>query len=192
MDERELGVLGMDLASDRAEAAYEMMGSLVVTRIHLRYSKDALGDDLVFREAAPVEGGREGTGQDARPAPQNNYQQRYVVRHPWTGPVACDDPQYGRWGERQGVEPAKNLAFVARGALDLASTVREDVPAVGLHTAVPIVNRPERAAQAAKVAPSSSSGCGGCLLGRGAGERAALLVAAAVLTLAIRRRARRS
>ncbi|HGG56292.1 MAG TPA: DUF2330 domain-containing protein, partial [Nannocystis exedens] len=34
-------------------------GSMVLTRIHLRYNKDGLGEDLVFREAAAIVGGRE-------------------------------------------------------------------------------------------------------------------------------------
>src|SRR5262249_11146612 len=66
-------------------------GGFVITRLHARYSKDALGDDLFFRAAPPIVGGREFMQQDgklergARPDAQNNFQARYIIRHPWTG-----------------------------------------------------------------------------------------------------------
>jgi hypothetical protein len=34
-------------------------GGFVVTRLHLRYGKEGLGEDLVFRQAPPIVGGRE-------------------------------------------------------------------------------------------------------------------------------------
>src|SRR5205085_4238254 len=37
-------------------------GDFVVTRLHARYTKEALGEDLVFREATPIAGGREERG----------------------------------------------------------------------------------------------------------------------------------
>jgi hypothetical protein len=73
-------------------------GNFVITRLHARYSKDALGDDLVFRAAAPIVGGREFMQNDgkleqgARPDASNNFQARYVIRHPWAGPMACKNP----------------------------------------------------------------------------------------------------
>src|SRR5581483_5421072 len=54
----------------------------VLTRLHVRYGKDALGDDLFFRAAPPIVGGREfvTTGgkleQGALPAATNNSQAR--------------------------------------------------------------------------------------------------------------------
>ena len=75
------------------------MGALndfVVTRLHARYSKDALGDDLFFRAAPPIVGGREfvqngrqARAGSARRTRTNNFQARYAIRHPWTGPIAC-------------------------------------------------------------------------------------------------------
>jgi MYXO-CTERM domain-containing protein len=29
---------------------------------------------------------------------QNMFQGRYVILHPWEGPIACDQPRRGRWG----------------------------------------------------------------------------------------------
>jgi MYXO-CTERM domain-containing protein len=66
----------------------------VLTRLHMRYSKEALGEDLVFKEAQAITGGREVRGPDGRPeqgavlASMNNFQARYAIRHAWTGPFA--------------------------------------------------------------------------------------------------------
>ncbi len=76
----------------------------VITRLHARYTKATLGEDLVFRAAGPIEGGREfntdGTGLErgAKPGGTNNFQARYAIRYPWTGNVACKAPQWGIWG----------------------------------------------------------------------------------------------
>lgn len=48
---------------------------VMLTRLHLRYTRDSLPEDLVFQET-----------QD-----RTNFQARYVLRHPWTGPAdACE------------------------------------------------------------------------------------------------------
>jgi MYXO-CTERM domain-containing protein len=76
----------------------------VVTRLHARYDKDEVGEDLVFRKAEAIVGGREvdedGDGeidQGSFADFQNNFQPRYIIRRPWTGPVTCDNPQWGNW-----------------------------------------------------------------------------------------------
>jgi len=38
---------------------YGLRSSFVLTRLHARYTRDAIGDDLVFKEAPPLVGGRE-------------------------------------------------------------------------------------------------------------------------------------
>ena len=65
-------------------------GGYVLTRLHARYGKDDMKDDLRFREARPVTGGREvysrsGIESGAVPSTQNNFQARYAIRTPWTG-----------------------------------------------------------------------------------------------------------
>ncbi|MFT3772948.1 MAG: DUF2330 domain-containing protein [Minicystis sp.] len=86
-----------------------------LTRLHLRYTKDSLGEDLVFRAAPPITGGNgwsEGGDKHeahATRAGQNMFQGRYIVRHPWQGDITCADPQFGRWGGQTGkVEAAKD------------------------------------------------------------------------------------
>jgi MYXO-CTERM domain-containing protein len=127
-------------------------GGFVVTRLHARYSKDALGDDLVFRIASPIVGGREFVQTDgkleqgARPDSVNNFQARYAMRHPWTGAIACAHPRRGVWGGPPGsdpfsagplpiAKPATRIAFVPRGAaLTLAAFVRGALPPESLLT----------------------------------------------------------
>ncbi len=100
----------------------------VLTRMHLRYDKTSLGDDLVFRAAPAIMGGREVRPElgvlerGARATETNNFQARYAIRHPWTGPVACKEPRRGVWGgppegtPRPTPVPAQKLAFAPRGA----------------------------------------------------------------------------
>ncbi len=119
----------------------------VVTRLHTRYSRESLTEDLVFREAAPVLGGRanwDGTAGDAGAQVStgggiNNFQGRYIIRHYWTGPVRCENPQYARWGGPPGREgertqpvAAKGLALAARGKIVLKTSVRSPVPLLGI------------------------------------------------------------
>ncbi len=107
-------------------------GGFVLTRLHARYGKDVLGEDLVFRAAPPVMGGREMMGPDGKlervpqPGGVNNFQGRYAVRHPWGGAITCQNPRRGVWGgppygvQPQTPVPALKTAFAQRG-LALAS-----------------------------------------------------------------------
>lgn len=114
----------------------------VLTRLHARYGRD-LKDDLVFRAAPPIAGGRERIDrgdkleEGAQPASFNNFQGRYAIRHRWTGPVACANPRRGVWGgppsgDRPAPRPALNLAFAPRGTVSLATSIKGDVPEIGL------------------------------------------------------------
>jgi len=88
-------------------------GEFVLTRLHARYDQASLGEDLVFEEAAGIAGGREffshrpaadGLQQEgqlergSQPNPQNQFQARYIIRHPWTGDLDCEKPVRGIWG----------------------------------------------------------------------------------------------
>ncbi len=134
-------------APSRAKRRRPSWGGMVLTRIHLRYDKDGLGDDLVFREAEAIVGGREFSmggeiEKGSRPAGVNNFQARYAIRHPWKGQIACADPQRGIWGGppsnpngKPTATPATDLAFAPRGKVQLARMIKEPVPELGLMTA---------------------------------------------------------
>jgi hypothetical protein len=123
---------------------YGSFASWVLTRLHTRYSKDTLSEDLIFREAKPVLGGRanyNGTSSDAgaqvSDAGENNFQGRYIIRHYWEGAVKCDNPRYGNWGGPPGggahsPQAAKGLASAPRGALQLPKVIRSPVPTLGI------------------------------------------------------------
>ena len=122
---------------------------LVLTRLHARYGKD-IKDDLVFKTAEPIVGGREfvvdaQTGkleEGARHDSQNNFQGRYAIRHAWTGPISCMNPHRGVWGGppddngqvsgSTGATPATDLAFAPRGTVKLAEAVTRDIPELGI------------------------------------------------------------
>lgn len=84
----------------------------VITRLHYRYEPGGLGEDLVFRAATPMEGGREfGTDGDelsagAASSRINNFQARYAIRHEWEGPIECDEPRRGMWSGQPPEGPA--------------------------------------------------------------------------------------
>ena len=120
-------------------------GSFVLTRLHARYSANNVGEDLVFRAASPIAGGRAFNNPNgdleygSSPAPMNNFQGRYIIRHYWDGPVACENPQRGIWGgppsdptSDASVSAAENTAFAPRGQLNLPAVVRQDVPELNL------------------------------------------------------------
>ena len=108
-------------------------GGFVLTRLHARYTTEALGDDLVFRAAPPIVGGREmrafGTTLEQTPSPSsfNNFQARYAIRHPWTGEIKCEHPVRDVWGgppqghSYEKPSAATNLAFSDRSANKLAT-----------------------------------------------------------------------
>ena len=118
----------------------------VLTRLHARYGKD-LKDDLVFKAAAPIVGGREfmqSNGkleEGAQASSVNNFQGRYAIRHRWTGAIACQNPRRGLWGGppnggATGPQAAMNLAFAPRGQVQLATSISGDVPEIGLRKGV--------------------------------------------------------
>jgi hypothetical protein len=122
-------------------------GGYVLTRLHARYGKDDMKDDLRFREARPVTGGREvysrsGIEYGAVPSTQNNFQARYAIRTPWTGQIACKNPQRGVWGANPNGAPnqviaASKVAFAPRGKLDLAQAIKRDIWEIGFKKTAP-------------------------------------------------------
>ncbi len=65
-----------------------------VTRLHVRYDGEHFPEDLVFQE----------TGD------RQNYQGRYVIRHPWKGEPSCDISQYQTEVRQRQEREARQLA----------------------------------------------------------------------------------
>src|SRR2546423_569457 len=117
-----------------------------MTRLHARYGKDAAPNDLVFKQAKPIIGGREVPGpkgtleERATESDYNNFQGRYIIRHEWTKAIACSNPRRGIWGgppdgSDAGPKPATGTAFVKRGRARLPTLVAQDVPEIDVRAA---------------------------------------------------------
>jgi uncharacterized protein (TIGR03382 family) len=172
----------------------------VLTRLHARYSKDGINEDLVFKTARSIAGGREWRGAEGKLEEGaidhgvNNFQARYAIRHEWSGPIACASPVRGVWGGppagtqqiAEGPKAATDLAFVPRGQTKLATMVRQDIPEIG----VVAEQTPDAAGTPDAPAPgktfTSKKEKEGCSAG---GSAPAWLPLLALLALARRRRA---
>ncbi len=198
LDARDIATLGGDVLPRNA-SPYQF----TLTRLHARYGRETLGEDLVFRAAPAIAGGREWasgvTGKlevGAQPSSYNNFQGRYAIRHPWTGPITCEHPLRNRWGgpptpdPQKGTVTAKNTAFAKRDAV-LASYVTSDVPELDLTKTPAAVPAPVASgAPIAGAKPAAKSGCGGCSTTGGGGGMGEVALGV-VVALAIGRRLRR-
>jgi hypothetical protein len=161
--------LGADILGGNTQVDH---GGYVLTRLHARYGKNDMKDDLRFREAKPITGGREvwsakGLEYNAQPSQngQNFFQARYAIRHWWTGPIKCKNPQRGIWGgppdgRLNQVMAASKVAFAPRGKMQLAGVIKRDLWEINLKKAAP--------APQTKPAPSGNKTMwfgGGALLG---------------------------
>ena len=181
LEEQDLATLGADVLPSGNDGS-----GFVVTRLHARYAKDTLGDDLHFRPARPIVGGREGMEEGAKPDSTNNFQGRYVIRHKWSGAVACANPRFGEWGgppdgNQPMPVPALDLAFAPRDA-DLDALVKSPMPE-GLTLSRGQIVGPPRI-------PPSGGGCAGCSTAPSGADFAVAGVCAVAL-LAMTRRKRR-
>ena len=141
---------------------------MVLTRMHARYTAKDLKEDLVFKQAGPIIGGR-GTPSGRNPRMMeegsstgsiNNFQGRYIMLNRWEGKITCDAPNYGVWGGPSGEDdapkttPAKDTAFVQRGKFKLAAAFdQESVPGLKLK---PVAADDTSTREAAPEQPSSA------------------------------------
>lgn len=193
---QELTLLGADVVPGPAHG-------FVLTRLHYRYDRDDLGEDLVFAAAPPIVGGR-GTPDQRGKLPErgatessmNNFQGRYVMLHPWEGAVACENPNRGSWGgppnggQPQPISAPNNaLLGVSVAPASLGQLVREDIPSIGLRMGEedPVVEEPEPTHVPPAAAPGSG-GCAGCATASSGAPAAGLGGIFVLLALAHRRR----
>ena len=187
LDPSELSTLGADVLND------DVWG-WVLTRLHYRYTKDTLGEDLVFKAAPPMVGGRGTPDQKGELAEQqpvssgmNNFQGRYYMLHPWEGEITCDNPVRGNWGGPGGRSEPPPMGAPSElsgsrkgdGKANLPELVDEDIPWIG-------VKRAEAAAPPSEAAPppleeEPDVDDRGCASAPAAGGAAGLLLALAAL-----------
>jgi hypothetical protein len=123
-----------------------MMSNFVLTRLHAKLDPDQFSEDLIFRKAAPISGGRGGAtnlDKGAVISQTNQFQGRYIIRHPWEGEVDCDEPTYGQWGgppSDSGSEaPVRTTSSWESGRTTqpLSELVTEDIAQLDIETTVP-------------------------------------------------------
>ena len=90
---RKLGVYWIDNGSDNFRGQPRAQ-NVFVTRLHVRYDAEHFPEDLMFQE----------TGD------RQNYQGRYVIRHPWKGEARCDITSYQAEVRERQEREAKQLA----------------------------------------------------------------------------------
>jgi MYXO-CTERM domain-containing protein len=150
--------------------------------------------------AAPPRGGGGGLRRAVLTPPRgprpeeggiNNFQARYIIRHPWTGPVACQNPQRGIWGGPPGggeppIRPAMQIAFAPRDR-KLSSFLAQDVEEIDYK-----VSEADRNARFKPSGiPPRGGSCAGCAAATGGSVVGILsLIGMAAIGLGRRRRRR--
>jgi Na+-translocating ferredoxin:NAD+ oxidoreductase RnfD subunit len=120
---RELGVSW--LGDGSVDPRRSMTGSVFVTRLHARYDAAHFPEDLVFQETANAE----------------NFQGRYILRHPWKGEADCLEAERYRaeLAERRAKQQANvaELTGWSRGSVRERMASGDDayVPAVAVKKA---------------------------------------------------------
>ena len=88
---RKLGVNWLD----GEDSERPTQGTVFITRLHVRYDREHFPEDLVFQETGDKE----------------NFQGRYVMRHPWKGKITCDaGHEYVKQLPKRHEEEARTLA----------------------------------------------------------------------------------
>jgi hypothetical protein len=136
LSSNQIATLGGDLLGDTSPMSWTL------TRLHYRYGTEGVDEDLVFRKADPLIGGRgtpnaEGEFTEiTQMASENQFQGRYAILHRWEGDIACENPQRGVWGGPDGGEspPVKprgdSLAARETKRIDLAKVLEDPLPGV--------------------------------------------------------------
>ena len=137
LSERDLDLLGADVLPSRVAGG--LARRMVLTRLHYRYGRSALPDDLVFRPAPAIRGGHENAAAPelatrARRARGNRFGVRFIAKHRWRAPTTCRSPRQNVWGGRPwGPFPDAPPEALPPGAhVPLDRWIEGRVPAIGL------------------------------------------------------------
>ena len=106
---RKLGVFWVDNQAGRSKVAPQPAQNVFVTRLHVRYDSKHFPEDLVFQE----------TGD------RQNYQGRYIIRHPWKGEASCDISDYQAELRKRQEREAQSLANLTGWDID---EIRTKIP----------------------------------------------------------------
>ena len=114
LDRAELRSLGVFWLDDAADARRGGGTDVFVTRLHVRYDEAHFPEDLLFQETAD----------------RQNFQGRYVLRHPFPGDLSCEaGERYRAELARRHEQEARNLADLTGWNLGLIrSKMRLDAP----------------------------------------------------------------
>ena len=99
---RSLGVFWLADQSDQQVISPPGARNVFVTRLHVRYDREHFPEDLVFQE----------TGD------RQNFQGRYVIRHPWKGEASCDVTAYDEEVRKRQEREAQQLASLTGWDID--------------------------------------------------------------------------
>lgn len=111
---RQLGVFWTNDAQGGRVAPGQAQ-NVFVTRLHVRYDKDHFPEDLMFQE----------TGD------RQNYQGRYVIRHPYTAATTCDATHYQAAVKQRQENEAQTLANLTGWDIN---DIRAKIPFLNGHT----------------------------------------------------------
>jgi hypothetical protein len=175
LDQSDLATLGADVTQSLGSAGAPTYVNYTLTRLHYRYTKDNLGEDLVFKKADALVGGRgipdakgnlDTTVQPAN-GTFNNFQGRYVILHPWDTAVSCQSPQPGQWGGQNGgsAPPAQGttnaaLSGAPPSAADLSKLLSQSLPALDVSVGAPAKAPPPAAGTNAASAGTAAASAG--------------------------------
>ncbi len=106
LDDNDLAALGNDIVASELDPNETWYG-WNLTRLHARYGKTGVDNDLVFQIKGTLTGGAGTSGRNQTdttaedvfvPGRQSNqFQGRYIMHNVWPDEVTCQDPVRGRW-----------------------------------------------------------------------------------------------
>ncbi len=99
---KSLGVFWAGTGASGAPVLKPQAQNVFVTRLHVRYDREHFPEDLMFQE----------TGD------RQNFQGRYVIRHPWKGASSCDTSAYQQQVRRRQELEAQQLAGLTGWDID--------------------------------------------------------------------------
>jgi hypothetical protein len=85
---------GLGVFWQATEAGAARSSDVFLTRLHIRYDRRHFPEDLVLQETAD----------------QTTFQGRFVLRHPYSGPISCGEETYRRELRRRHETEARNVA----------------------------------------------------------------------------------